>query len=122
MIKTFLPQNVDPEIINSIYLRSKGNPRIANTICKRLSYMATIYTSKEVESILDDIISIDISGLNYLDKKYLEFLEKVGGRAGLDLISNATHIDKATILREIEPGLIYLGKIRIGSRGRELCQ
>jgi Holliday junction resolvasome RuvABC ATP-dependent DNA helicase subunit len=121
MIESFLPGKVSPEIINSIYRRSKGNPRIANMICKRLSYMAVTYSTEEIENLLDDVISIDSNGLNYQDLKYLEFLEKVGGRAGLDLISNATHLDKNTILREIEPGLIYLGKIRISSRGRELC-
>jgi len=122
MIQTFLPCEVNSEIINSIYRRSKGNPRIANMICKRLSYIAVTYTPKEIESILDDVINLDKDGLTYLDKKYLDFLEKAGGRAGLDLLSNATKIDKATILKEIEPGLIYLGRIKIGSKGRELCK
>ena len=116
--------NLRKELIEAIARGVKGNPRVAKKVCERLNYVFRNYlvpkSIEDLTKILEEILSISEGGLNQLDKHYLEILEKLGGRASLDTLINSTRFDKGTILREIEPFLIYKGMVRISSRGREL--
>lgn len=115
-----IPNEFTIEIAN----RSRGNPRIAKKTCERLGYVFRSYDIPEdLESfiiILEEVLYIKEKGLTRFDEIYLEFLERVGGRASLVSLISGTGIDKTTILTEIEPLLLYQGLVEITSRGRSL--
>lgn len=116
--------NLSDEMLRGIVTRSKLNPRIAKTTSMRLQYIfrqgGVPKTISDLDNIIFDILNIDPSGLNPVDRTYINCLKNSNGRASLSMIAHSTHIDKATILRDIEPHLIYLGLIQIGPRGRIL--
>lgn len=68
---------------------------------------------------VEEILNISPDGLTEQDRIYLEFLKRAE-RCSLDTLINATRIDRETILREIEPMLLYKGLIKITSRGRQI--
>jgi Holliday junction resolvasome RuvABC ATP-dependent DNA helicase subunit len=110
------------EFIQEIASNCQSNPRIAIVISQRLLNIFTIYgfprTMDELRNYLRDYLNIN-DGLNELHERYISFLRRAH-RASLDLISYATHLDKATIKRDIEPYLIDRGIISITARGREI--
>jgi len=124
MVKNYLRNFLlSPEIItkiSSLY----DNPRRIKKLCDRLSYifrnLFVPISIPELDRILE-VINIDESGLNPLERRYLSFIERIG-RASLSTISLGTGIERNMVLTEIEPHLLYLGKIKITSRGREICQ
>lgn len=113
-------------VIKSIAEKTKLNPRIAKILCQRLSHIFNVGIRPknvgELNSLVNDILDISPTGLSPMDRRYLEFLDTVGGQASLNLISSSLRIDKATILREVEPSLIHLGYLKISSKGRELLK
>jgi Holliday junction resolvasome RuvABC ATP-dependent DNA helicase subunit len=114
------------EFLEFIAKRVKGNPRIAKIICIRLDLIFKQYGIprfiNELESLMNNILYIKEDGITELDEIYLNFLKSAGGLAGLYTLTNGTHIDKDTIINEIEPHLIELRKINITSRGRLLLE
>jgi Holliday junction resolvasome RuvABC ATP-dependent DNA helicase subunit len=121
-LNTFnLPDNVNTRIAEL----SRGNPRYAVKLCERLGYVfRNLYKPSslaEVNTILLTILNINEDGLNELDRAYLDYLNRAGGRASLASIIGGTGLDRSTIMRDIEPGLLYMRRIKITSRGRELC-
>jgi Holliday junction resolvasome RuvABC ATP-dependent DNA helicase subunit len=119
-----LPFKLDPDKISEIVIKCKSNPRILKILCKRLAYIFRNYivpkNASELLSILFDVMSIDANGFTAIERRYIEFLTAVGGRASLSAIQNGIHIDQNTIARDIEPQLLYSGRLNITSRGREL--
>lgn len=111
----------DENAIEKIILAAKGVPRVTKTLCQRIEYIYRNGGETDINKIIEDVMDINESGLNKLDRIYLEFLRRAGGRASLELISYGTGIDRTTIMRDIEPGLIFSEKIKITSKGRELC-
>ena len=104
--------------------RSRGTPRIANRLLKRVRDFAEVYNSGTIDlaitkRALDDM-EIDPLGLDYNDKKLLAALtEKFGGGpTGLDTLAAAINEDAGTIEDVIEPYLIQLGFIARTPRGR----
>lgn len=104
--------------------RSRGTPRIANRLLKRVRDFAEVYNSGTIDlaitkRALDDM-EIDPLGLDYNDKKMLAALtEKFGGGpTGLDTLAAAINEDAGTIEDVIEPYLIQLGFIARTPRGR----
>lgn len=113
------------ELINEIASRCRFNPRVTTILCKRLAYTFSYHGVPKDLSKLDEILSgillVKKGGLTNLDEQYLEYLNRVGGIASLNTIISGIKLDRNLILFEIEPLLLYLGYIRITSRGRELC-
>lgn len=111
-------------ILESIAIKCKLNPRINKILCIRLSYVfrnSRLPTSaEELDQLCENILNIDREGLDSMDRRYLSFLKEAGGKASLNLICNALHLTRDTVLRDIEPGLIYTKKLKITSKGREL--
>lgn len=109
------------EILKYITEKSRGVPRYAVTLCKRLDYFfkykGVPSNIKSIENIVNDM-GIFKGGFTVQDRIYLNALER-SGRMSLDNLSRLTNIDKATILRDIEPFLLEKNLIRITSRGRE---
>lgn len=125
IVEGSLGVNLPHEFIEEISSRCRGNPRVAKVLCKRLGYVFKNYkfpkTIEELQEILTSYLEIKSGGINRLDEIYMKYLKEVGGVSSLTNIIGGTGIDRSTILREIEPFLLYKKFIRITSKGRQLC-
>ena len=106
--------------------RSRGTPRIANRLLRRVRDYAQvkgdgIVTAEIAHSALD-MLAVDKRGLDNLDRRYLEMLEERfnGGPAGVESIAAALAEDRGTLEDVIEPYLIQQGYIVRTARGRML--
>lgn len=118
-LKTKINENISDDVINEIAIRSKGVPRIAINLLRRVNdFYVTQQTidPKEIFSILN----IDKTGLDKLDLKYLQELKNKN--LSLKNISDLLNIDKTTILNKIEPFLIRENLILITTFGRKITQ
>jgi Holliday junction resolvasome RuvABC ATP-dependent DNA helicase subunit len=112
---------ITTECIIFIVNNCNNNPRIARQLAERLTIIykhrgGIISNLEDLKDIMLNVLQLD-NGLNPLHKRYLEFLSKVK-TASLDLISNATRLDKRTIKGDIEPILLHRNLITISSKGR----
>ena len=104
--------------------RSRGTPRIANRILRRIRDFAMVKGDGSIgeEIARDGLIMLDIDpiGLDLLDKKMLEaiILKFDGGPVGLDTLSATISEDADTIGDVYEPYLLQLGFIKRTPRGR----
>ena len=110
--------------IVEIGLRSRGTPRIANRLLKRVRDFAEIkyngiITKKVANESLDEL-QIDTLGLDNNDRNYLKTLiEKFnGGPVGLDSLAVSLSEDNGTLEEVYEPFLIMKGLITRTNRGR----
>ena len=114
---------LDSNFIKIIASRCRNNPRIALTIVKRLDTIIKIKgiptNEDELINILDNVLNIFSNGLTQNDYTYLNALEKIT-TGSLDTLCYLTRIDRDTVRRDIEPYLLYLGLIKITSRGRTI--
>lgn len=119
-----LDTEIDYEAAGEIARRSRGTPRIANRILKRVRDFAQVYGKDKVDleiakTALNEL-DIDDLGLDRSDKEVLNtIIDKFGGGpVGLDTIAAATSEEATTIEDVIEPYLISLGFIARTPRGR----
>ena len=104
--------------------RSRGTPRIANRLLKRVrDYAAVMYDGEINEKVASealDILEVDRLGLDPADRRVLKtIIEKFGGGpVGLDTLSAATGEDSGTIEDVFEPFLIKNGLLMRTPRGR----
>ena len=104
--------------------RSRGTPRIANRLLKRVRDYAEVreqgIITRPVAKAALDMLEIDGLGLDSDDRRVLEcIINKFrGGPVGLDTLSAATGDEDVTIEDVIEPFLIQLGFIARTPRGR----
>ena len=104
--------------------RSRGTPRIANRILKRVRDYAEVYGNGIITKQLTDkaleLLEIDKLGLDHIDRRILlNIINKFGGGpVGLDTLASATGEDAITIEDVYEPFLIQLGFIARTPRGR----
>lgn len=115
---------IDDDGAMEIASRSRGTPRIANRLLKRVRDYAQV---KEDGIITHDvamkgleILEIDELGLDYVDRKLiLTIIQNFGGGpVGLDTLSAATGEERGTIEDVYEPYLIQIGFINRTPRGR----
>ncbi|MCH5166018.1 MAG: Holliday junction branch migration DNA helicase RuvB [Clostridiales bacterium] len=116
--------SVEDDAARELASRSRGTPRIANRLLKRVRDFAQVYNDGVIgleitKKALNDM-EIDPLGLDYNDMKLLTALvEKFdGGPTGLDTLAAAINEDAGTIEDVIEPYLIQLGFIARTPRGR----
>lgn len=119
-----LNMQIDYDAAYEIARRSRGTPRIANTLLKRVRDFAEYEGSKTIAirharaalSALD----IDEMGLDYVDRRILTaIIDKYnGGPVGLDTLAASTGEDAGTIEDVYEPYLLQLGFIARTPRGR----
>jgi len=109
------------EICSVIASYSRGNPRVAKVLSKRLSML---FKRVGVEDIIDNLeeslsiyFNISRGGFTEFDKVYLEFL-KNNGTVGIDTLSRMLCIPKQTLQAEVEPFLVRQRLIRLTPRGR----
>lgn len=106
--------------------RSRGTPRIANRLLRRVRDYAEVkgdgVVTGQMASLALDMLSVDKQGLDHLDRRYLSMLkERFDGRpAGVEAIAAAMAEDRGTLEDVIEPYLIQQGYIQRTPKGRIL--
>ena len=106
--------------------RSRGTPRIANRLLRRVRDYAEVKgdgtVTGQMASLALDMLSVDKQGLDHLDRRYLSMLkERFDGRpAGVEAIAAAMAEDRGTLEDVIEPYLIQQGYIQRTPKGRIL--
>ena len=108
--------------------RSRGTPRIANRLLRRVRDYAEVKGNGQIDGdIADsalDMLAVDRRGLDHLDRRYIEMLHDRfdGGPAGVEAIAAAMAEDRGTLEDVIEPYLIQQGFVLRTARGRMLTQ
>ena len=104
--------------------RSRGTPRIANRLLKRVRDYAQVRADGNItDDVANDaleLLGVDSLGLDHVDEKLLyTIIEKFkGGPVGLDTLAASIGEDRNTIEDVYEPYLLQLGFINRGPRGR----
>jgi len=121
---SILGVNIDKAGALEIASRSRGTPRIANRLVKRVRDFATVmgdgYINTEIAQNALQRLEIDKIGLDNVDKNMILTMIKNfgGGPVGLDTLAATTGEDANTIEDVYEPYLLQLGFINRTPRGR----
>jgi holliday junction DNA helicase RuvB len=113
------------EGLSEIANRSRGTPRIANRLLRRVHDFALVLGDGRIEKDIADNaltrLDIDAIGLDRMDRRILEVMIRQfgGGPVGIDSLSAAIGEDKDTIEDVYEPFLIQNGYINRTPRGRQ---
>ena len=113
-----------PEGANEIAQRSRGTPRIANRLLRRVRDYAQVKAdgiiNREVASSALEMMEVDFKGLDKMDHKLLlAMIEKYsGGPVGIESLAASISEEKDTIEDVLEPYLIQSGFIQRTPRGR----
>ena len=109
---------------NEIALRSRGTPRIANSLLRRVRDFALVKGNGTIDLSITrfalEALNIDRFGLDHIDNKILlTIIDKFGGKpVGLSTLATAIGEDPGTIEEVFEPYLIKEGFIQRTPRGR----
>ncbi|HYM35225.1 MAG TPA: Holliday junction branch migration DNA helicase RuvB, partial [Steroidobacteraceae bacterium] len=121
---SILSVTIEQSGARQIALRSRGTPRIANRLLRRVRDYAEVkadgrVTEKVAHAALD-MLDVDPQGLDVMDRKIiLTIIEKFdGGPVGVDSLAAAVGEERGTIEDVIEPFLIQQGFIMRTARGR----
>ena len=118
--------NITEEAKLKIGERSRGTPRIAIRLIKRVIDIATFLEKTTIDEELANNalnkLGVDSLGLDDFDKRYVNFISKNynGGPVGIDTISAGLSEDSGTLEEVIEPFLIQSGLLERTPRGRVL--
>ena len=121
---TILGVEIEPEGAIELAKRSRGTPRLANRLLKRVRDFAQVkydgVITKEVADFALDIMDVDKMGLDQNDRNILlMIIEKFsGGPVGLDTLAAALGEDAGTLEDVYEPYLLMNGLINRTPRGR----
>lgn len=119
---------IDEEGAMEIARRSRGTPRLANRLLKRVRDFAQVKydgrISKEVVDDTLDLLEVDKLGLDHLDRDILcAMIDKFGGGpVGLDTLAASLGEDSGTIEDVYEPYLLQEGLIQRTPRGRVVTE
>ncbi|MFI3316040.1 MAG: Holliday junction branch migration DNA helicase RuvB [Rikenellaceae bacterium] len=120
--------SIDDDAACEVALRSRGTPRIANALLRRVRDFAMVkgegHIDLEITRIALAALNIDSRGLDQMDNKILgTIIEKFkGGPVGLGTIATAVGEDTGTIEEVYEPFLIKEGFLKRTPRGREATE
>lgn len=115
---------IDPEGAKELARRSRGTPRLANRILKRVRDFAQVrydgVITGQVANVALDLMDVDKMGLDRIDRNLLyTMIEKFnGGPVGLDTLAAAVGEDAGTIEDVYEPYLLMNGFLDRTPRGR----
>lgn len=116
--------NIEPEGALEIARRSRGTPRIANRLLKRVRDFAQVLDMQTITQQLADEalarLEVDSYGFDRNDRKVLQTIVKIfgGGPVGIETIAAAVSEEASTIEDVIEPYLMQQGMLNRTSRGR----
>ena len=125
---SILDISIDDAAALEIALRSRGTPRIANALLRRVRDFAMVEGEGPIEVDITRIalsaLNIDASGLDQMDNKILAtIIEKFnGGPVGLNTVATAVSEEAGTIEEVYEPFLIKEGFLKRTPRGREATE
>ena len=115
---------IDPEGAMELARRSRGTPRIANRLLRRVRDYAEVKGDGRIVKLIADkaltMLDVDPKGFDVMDRKVLEAIVHRfdGGPVGLDNVAAAIGEDSGTIEDVIEPYLIQQGYLQRTPRGR----
>jgi len=116
--------NYDADGVAAIAARSRGTPRIANRLLRRVRDYAEVkadgFVNHQIANAALDMLEVDKHGLDALDRSMLlAIMNKFdGGPVGIDSISAAIGEERGTIEDVVEPYLIQQGFLMRTPRGR----
>lgn len=117
---------ISPEAAIELARRSRGTPRVANTLLRRVLDFAIVAGKEEIDVEIVDIAlkkqGIDELGLSDMDREMLVIMRDryEGGPVGLDSLAAALNQERSTLEDVYEPYLVYKGYITRTPRGRSL--
>lgn len=118
--------SLDNECANEIARRSRGTPRVANRLLRRVRDWAQVKTKNRIaKDIVNDALNslgIDSSGLDLIDRKVLKTILDFysGGPVGIESLAATLNEEPDTIVDMVEPFLLKAGFIKRTPRGREV--
>lgn len=116
--------DIEPEGAAELAKRSRGTPRLANRLLKRVRDFAQVKyegrITKEVATFALDLLEVDKMGLDHIDRQIIvTMIEKFGGGpVGLEAVATTIGEDAGTIEEVYEPYLVQNGLILRTPRGR----
>lgn len=119
---------IDEEGANEIAKRSRGTPRIANRLLKRVRDYAIVKSQGIINKTTADkalkMLEIDEIGLDKLDRRILNTIIDFykGGPVGLDTLAASIGEEKVTIEDVYEPYLLQIGYLNRTPRGRVVSE
>ncbi len=119
-----LTMEIDPHGVREVACRSRGTPRIANRLLRRVRDYAEVKAEGRVTREVADagllMLDVDAAGLDLMDRKLLlTVIEKfAGGPVGIDNLAAAIGEERDTIEEVLEPYLIQQGYLQRTARGR----
>lgn len=125
---SILKVDINETAANEIASRSRGTPRIANALLRRIRDFAQVKGTGNIDLEITryglEALNIDKHGLDEMDNRILKtIIEKFkGGPVGLNNISTAIGEDSGTLEEVYEPFLIKEGYIKRTPRGREATE
>ena len=119
--------NLNADSAYEIAKRSRGTPRIAINLVKRVRDFASVAKKIDIETTITDetfnSLQIDEYGLGEPDRKFLYILFEKNGRAvGLNTVCAILNEDRATIEEVVEPYLLSINFIEKTPRGRMITE
>ncbi len=119
-----LNMDIDEEAAREIARRSRGTPRVANRLLRRIRDYAQVLKINEINQevaakTLDDL-GIDKAGLDDIDRRVLKAILEAfaGGPVGVESLAASLNEEIDTIADTIEPYLLKAGYLKRTSRGR----
>ncbi|MCA9278470.1 MAG: Holliday junction branch migration DNA helicase RuvB [Phycisphaerales bacterium] len=118
----------DDGCIDLIASRSRGTPRIANRLLRRVRDFAQVRANGSTDAkVVEDALGlegVDALGLDELDRKYLRAIAGVyqGGPVGLEAIAATMNEDAGTLEDVVEPYLLQIGFLARTRRGRMMTR
>lgn len=115
---------IDFEAISEIAKRSRGTPRIANRLFRRVRDFAQVYNNNIINLAVTKMalerLKVDDLGLDEVDIRYLRgIIERFkGGPVGLDALASSISEEPMTLEDVYEPYLIQIGFVNRTARGR----
>src|SRR5690625_25925 len=115
---------IHQDAANEIASRSRGTPRIANRLLKRIRDISQVKGEKEITlkttKLALDMLQVDHVGLDHIDHKLIRSIIDgfKGGPVGLDTIAATIGEDAQTIEDVYEPYLLQIGYVQRTPRGR----
>lgn len=119
---------IDPEACFEIGSRSRGTPRVANRLLRRVRDYAEVMSDGKITlntaKLALKLLEVDDLGLDKNDKKIVETIAMnfSGGPVGIDTIAASTGEESVTIEDVIEPYLLQIGFLNRTPRGRILTK
>jgi len=119
-----LESEIEPEAARTIALRSRGTPRVANRLLRRVRDFADVkadgFITDEIAVKALDAEGVDRKGLDDLDRKLLKIVIEYykGGPVGIEALGATLNEEIDTLVDMVEPFLLKIGFIKRTKRGR----